>query len=58
MKKSECFKKAQIAVVNTLTLTGEEKLEIVKTLIREEELALFVEHEQQEKGELSNVCSR
>lgn len=50
MKKSECFKKAQIAVVNSLVLTGEEKVEILGVLMEEEKISAFVEKEKQERG--------
>ena len=56
MKKSECFKKAQIAVVNSLVLTGEEKIEIIRVLMEEEKLSAFIEKENEEKGALKNVC--
>lgn len=55
MKKSEMFRKAQLAVVNSLTLTGEEKLEILSVLKSEENLAIFIEGEK-EKREKKQLC--
>lgn len=57
MKVCECYRKALIAVANSLDLTGEEKIEVMRVLMKDEELALFIE-KQQEKGGLKNVCSR
>ena len=50
MKKSEAYYLAQIAVVNSHCIPPEKKLVILKTLMHEEDLAIFVE-EQEEKGE-------
>ena len=57
MKKSECIKKAQIAVATNLFLTGEEKIEILRVLMKEEEFALFIEREEEKKGEKIDVCA-
>ena len=57
MKVCECYRKALIAVANSSVLTGEEKIEVLRVLLKDEELALFIE-KQQEKGGLNNVCSR
>lgn len=43
MKKSECFKLAQIAVINNLVLEAEEKLEIISVLMSEESLSRTIE---------------
>lgn len=43
MKKSEAFNLAQIAVVQSPAISPENKLEILRTLIAEENLALFCE---------------
>lgn len=43
MKKSECFKKAQIAVLNSTDLTRAEKLEVIDLLLFEESFQRSVE---------------
>lgn len=50
MKRSECFKAAQIAVVESTTITGTDKLEILKELIEEEKLSLYVEEQKEKRG--------
>ena len=49
MKKSEAYHLAQIAVVQSPNISPENKLEILRTLIAQENLELFCEHEAQEK---------
>lgn len=57
MKKSDCFKLAQIAVISTDRIANEDiKLEIIKVLMEEEKLSLFCEKEK-EKRENQDVCS-
>ena len=48
MKKSECFKKAQIAVLNTICIDVWDKLEILRALMSEEDIQKMVE-EREEK---------
>ena len=45
MKKSEIYYLAQIAVVNSPCIAPESKLEILRTLFADEELALFSEEQ-------------
>lgn len=45
MKKSEIYRKAQYAVVDNFPMKAEEKMEILRLLIKEEDLALFCEKE-------------
>lgn len=50
MKKSALYKLAQIAVVNSLTVQADIKLEILQELMAAEKLAKFGE-EREEKGD-------
>lgn len=50
MKKSEAYYLAQIAVVNSPCISPEKKLVVLKTLMGDEDLAIFVE-EHEEGGE-------
>lgn len=43
MKKSEIYHLAQMAVLNTATISPENKLEIIKELMEGEEMALYRE---------------
>lgn len=43
MKKSEIYHLAQIAVINSPSITPESKIEVLRELIDKEELALFCE---------------
>ena len=45
MKKSELYQLAQVAVVNAPCITPETKLEIVRVLIADENLARFSEEQ-------------
>ena len=47
MKKSEIYKKAQLAVLGS-TLGGYDKLEILRELMEEEKVALFCENREKE----------
>ena len=49
LKKSEQYKKAQLAVINSTEIEASEKLEIIGTLISCEELELYLEKEAQKK---------
>lgn len=51
IKKSECFRQAQIAVVNSTTLTPSDKLEILKVLMDEEKLQMICEEVEKKKEE-------
>lgn len=46
MKKSEILRKAQISVLGDFNLSGEEKLEIVKMLMSEENYARWTEEQE------------
>ena len=46
MKKSEAYNLAQIAVITTSTISPENKLEILRVLIAEENLALYCEEQE------------
>lgn len=52
MKKSEIYRKAAIAVMNDklLNLTFDERWEILKKLMEDEALALFIEEEDGESA--------
>lgn len=49
MKKSECYKLAQVAVAECEGLSAIEKVETLKVLINDESLALFVEEQKRMK---------
>lgn len=51
MKKSEMYKLAQKAVVNSMSIQAEDKLEILRELMVKEDLALFTEKEKELKNE-------
>ena len=53
MKKSECLRLAQEAVINSNALTSMAKGKILRVLIKEEDLALYVEN-QKEKQEATS----
>lgn len=50
MNKSDCFKLAQMAVIASTDLSAYEKIETIKVLINEENIALYVENKESEKG--------
>ena len=50
MKKSEAYHLAQIAVVSTATIAPESKLEILRILIDDENLANFCEEQEEKKN--------
>lgn len=52
MKKSEMYGAAQVAVLNCPLLGCKQKLEIIRRLQKDEEVALFMEEEKEkeEKG--------
>jgi hypothetical protein len=43
MKKSEIYHLAQIAVINSPSISPESKIEVMRILLEDESLALFVE---------------
>ena len=45
MKKSEQYRLTQIAIIKNSYLSAEEKIEILKTLISDEEIELYKERE-------------
>ena len=49
MKKSELYRSAQIAVINSRVLTPEIKIEVLRILFEDEDVALFWEREQEKK---------
>ena len=49
MKKSELYYLAQVAVINTPTITPEKKLEILHVLMMEEDLEKFSEKREAQK---------
>ena len=49
MKKSEAYKLAQIAVINTPTIAPESKIAILKFLINDEEIAAYREEMESEE---------
>lgn len=49
MKKSEAYKLAQIAVISTATISPENKREILKFLLDDEEVAIFCEGRETEE---------
>lgn len=55
MKKSEMFKVAQIAVVNSLSICVTDKLEVLRELMDKEDVALYVEEQaEKEKQAVTN----
>jgi ABC-type uncharacterized transport system ATPase subunit len=57
MKKSECFKMAQEAVIKNQSISTEDKLEILRVLMEKEDLALFTEKEDENKKLTCEVTS-
>lgn len=51
MKKSEIYRLAQIAVQEHNCMNTRHKLEILRELMRQEDLALFCEQQEEEKAE-------
>ena len=47
MKKSEIYHLAQIAVINSPSIAPESKIEVMRTLLEDEGLALFVEKQRE-----------
>ena len=50
MKKSECYKLAQVSVLRDYTMEEFLKLEVLRTLISMEDLALFSEKQEDESA--------
>lgn len=55
MKKSEIYHLAQIAVINSPSITPESKIEVMRTLLEDESLALYVEERKAKEGEGGNA---
>ena len=51
MKKSELYKMAEIAVINSVSISVKDKLEILRDLMAQEDLALFREPDLLEAAE-------
>lgn len=49
MKRSEAYHIAQVAVINSACISPEGKIEVMKVLINDEEVALFSEKRHEEK---------
>ena len=49
MKKSEIYKLAQVAVIETPMLSSKQKIEILKELIDKEGLEMFVERQKEQE---------
>ena len=54
MKKSELYKSAQIAVLNSMSICAVDKLEILKELMSQESLAKFCEEQEKEEKKDGN----
>ena len=54
MKKSELYQMAQFAVVNTPSISPENKLEILKELFDKEELFTYCEKTEEQRKEKEN----
>ena len=50
MKKSECFRLAQESVIRSVSLSAETKIEVLRVLIQEEDMASFMEQAKEAKG--------
>lgn len=55
MKKSEIYHLAQIAVITSQCITPESKIEVMRVLLDEEHLALFVEEREANEKENGNA---
>ena len=55
MKKSEIFHLAQITVVNAPCIAPERKLEVLRVLMENEDVAKFVEEREAKEGENINA---
>lgn len=54
MKKSECYKKAQLAVLETNILTGTDKLCMLRVLMEAEDLELYREEKSAAESEVKD----
>lgn len=50
MKKSEFYRSAQIAVINSRNLPVETKIEVLRILFEDEDLALYQEKQEETKA--------
>lgn len=55
MKKSEMYRLAQCCIVNSLSLSAEKKLEILRVLMEDEDLALYCEEQETKQAEVVNA---
>lgn len=51
MKKSEMYRLAQFAVLNSLSIEAEKKLEILRVLMDDENLAKYSERQKEKNNE-------
>lgn len=57
MKKSEIYRLAQCCIVSSISLSAEQKLEILRVLMEQEDVALYVEKTDTEmRKEAGEVC--
>ena len=54
MKKSECFKLAQYAVIENQTIHAKSKIEVLRALMTEEDIAKMVEEHREGKDNEEN----
>lgn len=54
MKKSEIYRLAQCCVIRSLSLSAEEKLEILRELMAGEDLAIYCEEQEEKKEVVAN----
>ena len=54
MKKSECFKLAQLAVIESQTIGANSKIEVLRALMNEEEISKLVEEHREGKDNAEN----
>lgn len=55
MKKSECLRIAQEAVIKNQSISTEDKVEILRVLIQEEDMAIFVEKGKEKEAREANA---
>ena len=55
MKKSEIYRLAQCCIVSSISLSAEQKLEILRELMGKEDVALFVEKREEEEQKAVNT---
>lgn len=55
MKKSEMYRLAQCGIVNSIMLSAEKKLEILRVLMEDEDLALYCEEQEAKQAQAVNA---